>query len=320
MNEGPRFIEEKPRVVEHDETNQRILEWIQRDGTGLRVGGLFGPRGSGKTSRMLSLLHRVYGERAIDRAHSELILDPSDVGRSHVAIALIRHLLEAARLQGLTLNEDHVKATMGLLAKAAEPDHYTQLAREYGSTSKHLDEKLSEAWRDLAEAPFSLRTSIRSLLNGSGRAPSTSAAYQRVTIAIDDFDLCPDQAYNLLEWITWHLTDSPVTVLVASEKAELQLVVEQELERRRGPRGVQAAAVNIMRKWIPVSWQLWPIDARERMGWYDRVRGRTATRAADPSVTDSCRPTSRLCLSSNPTCSRPVLDGSSRGTTSCCRS
>ncbi|MCK6524484.1 hypothetical protein L6R49_24015 [Myxococcota bacterium] len=255
---GDQESQEREAVVDE------LLELIERAEPKhkLTVIGLYGERGSGKTSVLYRLLERAKAIPGLVRPRApedgnatpsaeELIFDPGLArDKEELPFDLITFLRRFGAEDASILDKAEVAQ-----AQMDDPKRYLDLAKDLAPSASRLPEELAKRRVELSKADKTLHKELsewgRRVTRGEGR---------RLLLLLDDVDLRPDLAYPLLDWVTRYLRDVPCVAVLCADEPTLVRAIEQALEDRDSPRGLGRL---LLAKLVPLAAYVTPWRAEE---------------------------------------------------------
>lgn len=233
------------------------------------VAGIYGSRGSGKTSFLFTLLEelRACGGSAMvlptakEESLPRAIFKPSETrAKDGLLLMLLEHLNEQYP-QRPDVDADHSKRIMKriqeteVLTKETAP--FLEYAKEVSPSDERLVHRYVEVLTKAATTTVSLRSDFSELLR------LRASEQERLVLFIDDVDLQPHRALELLELVYLFLDRPGIFVVLAADKPLLLQAVDGELRRRRMHRPGLGAA--LFAKYVPYSWPLPVPSEAERL-------------------------------------------------------
>lgn len=277
------FITEQPAVSEKGpmrELARRVAEWIctqpispSQSSPAPRghVAGVYGARGSGKTSFLFMLLAELskcdhVSTLALPTAKREslprAIFRPSETrAQDGLLLLLLDHLREQYSGCGIDPDEGRSAKFEREIEKAEVLVKETRPFLEYVKDTSPSDARLEDHYvkllRDAATATSSIRAAFAGFL--TLRIPEAG----RFVFLVDDVDLQPHRALELLEIVYLFMERPEVFVVLAADKPLLLRAVDKELRRRHMHRAGLGAA--LLAKYVPYGWPLPVPSESERL-------------------------------------------------------
>lgn len=299
---------ERPRLdLDEPAWNERIDSirmWIKRitestEPLPVQVGAIWGPRGSGKTSLLRSLLsERTSSDTrplsALNNLHlpspdAEAKQDTRQPARSNndddrffqpdlidddKAEDLFAHLLTFIRRNYGPLREAKgLESCLKILAEQSFRERFLNYDKDIATSSDDLLERLYERLRDQSTFSQSLRKRLHEAIATPVRAHSDSRPSRSwYLLLIDDIDLVPHRGPELLSLIHTYLRDLPFIVILAADREQLVAHTAVHLARRHG-REDRSLALQTLAKQIPYEWPVpQPTSSAALDDFYDRAK------------------------------------------------
>lgn len=275
-----RYRQERPRVVDQEDAPLRTLAdeiraWVKEPERATApsgwVAGVYGGRGTGKTSLLFTLLRLLRDEadsaasrgkqpccalpKPHDRKNDELkteeirelaLFAPADAGKDDdLLFLLLEHLKKYPRW------EEGLKGFQGAWTaqvKKQDSDRFFQLAQETSTSAKQLPQELVDLHAKIAATTSEIREGFKEIIR------HLNAGDQRLVLLVDDLDLQPHRALELLELLHLHLNHPGVVVIIAADRDLLVRSITQELRKRGIDRADIADA--LLAKYVPYQWTL----------------------------------------------------------------
>lgn len=262
-----RYREEKPRVIDELDAPlrrlvERVARWIEdpeRRALGSRawVAGIYGGRGTGKTS-FLQTLFKVLKKPDSSRgtkpqcvlpnveSAADGIFAPADAGQEDdLLFLLLDHLKHRSPTGSTVKGFDEAR-----LAQVRQKDsaRFLQYAQDISPSEKEIPRLLMEVHNDIAGTTSSIKTAFHDILS------SLRTADQTLVLLVDDLDLQPHRALELLELVYLFMSHPGVVVLLAADRDLLINSVDRALEHRGLKSGGLANA--LVTKYVPYQWML----------------------------------------------------------------
>jgi RecA/RadA recombinase len=270
------FLTEQPIVSEEGEPRRilarQLAEWIHRQPIGSEqkhpvprgyVAGVYGARGSGKTSFLFTLLHEIRKEHegsaslilpsSSDEHVRHAVFKPSDIrSQDGLLLMLLQHL---ERNYAGPSCSDSTGAHTGPAAEirrneilAKDLTSFLAYEKDIAPSSKHLRETHLQLHDDASTTTIAIQKSFCSFIE------ERKCDDRRLIVFIDDVDLQPSRALELLEILYLFLDLPGVFVILAADKPLLLYSIDQEL-KRRGTRKPGLASA-LLAKYVPYGWSL----------------------------------------------------------------
>lgn len=264
----PRRPERPKSKLDGEDWNQRLTSltsWIKeiiRDGSSddsakhLHVGAIWGPRGSGKTSLLETLLGHL-GQHLIERL-SLPARDPEPKKPERPPL-FVPDLIDDA-------NGDHLLAHILTFFQ----EHYKQLkdpaclneamqlltAHSHSREFEAYEKDVAPSAEKLKEA-LVIRLSARSIFSKKLRESISKGIPPGLwyLVLIDDLDLVPHRGPQLLDIIHTYLRDLPIIVLLAADREQFVAHLGARLNARHLD-GDRHLAYQILAKQIPYEWSV----------------------------------------------------------------
>lgn len=286
------FIREAPRTLRAKDDHaysvaEQIASWIWDHATKEmsnarftgRVIGLYGGRGSGKTSVLQTVLNTLRTRpstpgqkppvalpvpRNKDDPHApEYIFSPTDLRDCDELLFALLDYLEEAYAPDST---NKPKETQGPFREAREAEvHRIELSRmldwakETATSTKDVPGKLVDQHYESTQTTKKLRAAFSTIIQNWTLAPHNDGNADRVeqstlVLPIDDVDLQPHRTLELLELLHILLQNTRVIVIVAADRdLMLHSVMENLRERRMHQSGLAGA---LIAKYVPYHWNV----------------------------------------------------------------
>lgn len=284
-----RLIEEAPRLLEGEKepafvTARRLADEIwafadparpSRDVAG-HVIGLFGGRGSGKTSVLYTALMCLWEknnqppnqprlvlpsplrqEPPTLRDFEECLFSPAETRDcDELLFGILNHLDHAYAPEPAATSKEYKAAITETRKHEVHRREISRLldwSKEMATSTEKLPDELVKNYANAAKTTPKLREAFRDLIKlqtGSTNEPSR----RLWIIAIDDVDLQPHRTLELLELIHLFLRHPHVVVLVAADRdLMLHSVMENLKERGMHQTGLAGA---LIAKYVPYQWNV----------------------------------------------------------------
>jgi hypothetical protein len=287
------YIEEQPRVVTEGaplyKLAERLADWIEHDDRWKQSGdqteaaktlprgwvaGMYGGRGSGKTSLLLTLVEILRKHQSdTERERPKCVLP--NLEDEHRDQALF--MPSATRLydDSLFLLLDHLERRGGgepaakEIARARQAEvqrkdtaRFIEYERDVSISSADMPTRLMKVHRAVARTTFELKDSFNGLVRALTGAPAGKNPV--LPLFIDDLDLQPHRALEVLEIVHLFLNVPGVVVIIAADKDLLLHAIERALKDRGIKKPGLAGA--LLAKYVPYEWALPTPPEEERFG------------------------------------------------------
>lgn len=297
---------ESPRIIEEGRTRElaeRIAGWIVAEERrhSSWVMGVYGERGAGKTSLLLTLLevlqrHEHADRLALPRAENdarsraviENLLKPAAL-RDHdeLVFELLRHLEDIYSPDRDTTKRLFYRAR-AVEVQRRNVESFLQYEQEVGVSREELRRSNVKIHSKVASSTVRLKEvfgEIISMLRRDG---------QTLVLFVDDLDLHPERALQLLEIFHIFLGQKGVVIVLAADKPLLLDGIELGLRDNRRPAPGPDLAAAMLAKHIPYEWYIPIPTGSERLKdvWPDNEPG--AGSSASQSVRGPTNPPSEL--------------------------
>lgn len=263
---------------------RKITAWVQSDIIGkhqrLRVGAVWGGRGTGKTSILLTVLDQLRRtgeagsdserERKADRPKLRLpaveteeplrpwpLFEPATVLDGE---RLIFHLLEFVRVWYLRGTEGEGFSTaLEHEAKALTPERFLNYLEETATSKEALEKETVKFLSELGARSNYVRKNIRQSLSGLGR----------IVLFVDDLDLQPQRAYDLLHILYAYFRDVDMVVVLAADQEQFLASIDASLKKSK----IANAGLGgqILVKHVAAEWRLPIPSSTEKRDFFDQV-------------------------------------------------
>lgn len=217
-----------------EELSRWILEEAPRDR--LSVLALLGARGAGKTSMMNALLGRLAEHKAVRLPKPSDTRDPSpaafDLGICDPDGDLLFDLLaylERSYVRGGSKEqlEKVLKETRWHAARRADPERFLALIKDTAPSADVLREQLADEMFKVARVDDDLREQLGRLIDRILERPGDDTTL--IVLPVDDLDLLPNRALDLLDLLNRFLSNRPVLVLLGAHEDHLLAGLQQNL-------------------------------------------------------------------------------------------
>lgn len=265
---GPMWVPEGPVVIPAGglkELADQVADWICDDARldrGWAV-GIWGGRGSGKTSFLLTLQERLRklnpeapkapimclpgvpgGGGASDTA---ALFSPSDTrAQDSLLFRLLDHLYKYRHDPSLDDAFDKVREAA---VREIDPERFLRYAEDVSAAAEELPKDLVEAHNSLARTTTKLQSELERILTGL-----TGGGKQRLVLLVDDLDLRPNRALEMLEMVYLFLQVKGVIVLITADRDLLYESLSEQL-KERSP-ALKMIASPMLSKLVPYGWHL----------------------------------------------------------------
>lgn len=261
------------------ELAKKVAGWIlssdRRKATSGWVAGVYGGRGAGKTSFLLTLLH------VLQETDKEGVIALPNVIDGHLMEGLLKPSATRADDDLLFLVLDHIEKRYGPPRPNDRNDFNTALTnvrtaevkrkdkqlfldyhRDVSPSAEKLPERFVELYGEIATTTQTLKGAFEAIVKHyqAKPKPAQDAQERLFPLFVDDLDLRPDRALELLEIAHLFLNLPGVVVIVTADKDLLLHAIQRALEDRGVHHPGLAAA--LLAKYVPYSWML-PIPTEE---------------------------------------------------------
>lgn len=253
---------------------RRIADWIvsdERRGYSWVV-GVYGARGAGKTSVLLTLLdilrqHEHAGRLALPTAAADdddddddsspgirNLLKPADL-RDHddLIFELLRHLHDRyAHQPSPNDQDDPFHKAREIEVQRQDIDRFLRYEEEVGVSRPMLRKSNIEIRKAVASSTIDLKAAFKEIilrLRGKDRN-------RALVIFVDDLDLHPERTLQLLEIFHIFLDQPRVVIVLAADKPLLLDGIELGLDRDRNLENRPHLAAALLAKYVPYEWHL----------------------------------------------------------------
>lgn len=270
-----KFRAEVPRLMQPGERlyslAEQIADWVVGDDRkhGSWVAGVWGGRGTGKTSLLSTVLHILdqrFGGRDVplvslpkrneEAAITETAYDRERLFRpsysrdgEDLLFLLLQHLEERYRHPRSTDAKSAFTAIRTAEVKRNDPRPFLDYEKEVAVSPEKITERFVETHKQLAATTVHVRQEFAKLLK-----TFSSSERRPLLLCVDDLDLRPDRALDLLEIIELFLSHDGVIVLLAADRELMLLSIKEAL----GDRGLRqpGLAGTMLAKLVPYGWAL----------------------------------------------------------------
>lgn len=245
QNEPRLYHEERP--LDRDEADQHVQDlaqeitaWIlEHRPKKMSVLGIFGARGSGKTTVLKALGEELIkcednpvaiAARGENGKRKPILFEPEKLSpEADVVLALVEHLMQLGKPEETVLSEINEA-----LARRRMPDQFLQVAKDLATSDKDFGKRLVKFHKDLARVEEDLREGVEKIVkvvreNASGGATSSDAPI--VVFLIDDVDLAQRWAFTLLETLYRCFCHSGVIAVITADRPQLVSSIRCGLRR-----------------------------------------------------------------------------------------
>ncbi|MCC6552089.1 MAG: hypothetical protein IT372_03580, partial [Polyangiaceae bacterium] len=272
-----RHRQERPRAVEEDRAPirrlaQEIADWVLEPerAAGGWVVGVYGGRGTGKTSLLFTLLDILRkreeasnspgktspcvlparSDQKVDEHRSEEVRElalfaPADAGHDDDLLFLLLEHLKKYPGSGKCSGFQEVWTAQ---VKKQDSDRFFKLAEEMSPSDKQLPQDFVRIHGEIAETTAKIREGFKVIVS------HLKTRDQRLVLLVDDLDLQPHRTLELLELLNLFLNQPGVVVIVAADRDLLVRSIAQALRKRDIDRADIADA--LLAKYIPYQWTL----------------------------------------------------------------
>lgn len=270
---------EEPRVVESGEAlyglADRIAGWIadkaRLGSEGAWIAGVYGARGSGKTSLLRTVYDILLKRKEDAGAGAEWAPCVLPEGK-HQAHATFTPAATRAHDDILFMLLDHLKGRRRPArplrgfgsARSAEVRRkdlarFLQYEQEIATSSRDIPRRLIQVHSDVAQTTSRLRRAFAKVLS------SLKNDGEIFPILVDDLDLQPQRALELLEIFHLFMNVPGVVVLIAADKDLLLRSIERALKAKEHNVDHPGLASALLAKYVPHEWSLPTPSERERV-------------------------------------------------------
>lgn len=240
------------------------------------VAGIYGGRGSGKTSVLYTLLEELQSiareQASSPTSDDPPLMIPKPKGRDAVfrpaetrtrdglMMMVVAHLRDAYAASNGPIDAESARTGIKHLeVELQDTARILDFLKDISPSSNRLKDAYAETLFNVATGTNKLREHFSKLLEGL-TCVEQYARKAKLVLLIDDIDLQPQRALELLEILHLFLDLPQVFILVAADKALLIQAIDLELKRRDVHR--QGLAAALLAKYVPYSWDL-PVAALE---------------------------------------------------------
>lgn len=259
---------EEPRVVGDEKPlynfARKIADWVANKdrltSKGAWIAGVYGPRGSGKTSLLWTIYNILRGRNTQEASKAgpvscvlpekeqplEAVFAPAATrANDDLLFMLLDHLEERAPRASATKGFDEARKAE---ITRKDLDRFLKYEQEIATSSRDIPDRLIRVHKEGARATLAIRRAFESVLS------SLKTETKILPIFVDDLDLQPQRALELLEILHLFLNNPGIVVLIAADKDLLLHSIDQalEAEKRRHP-GLASA---LLAKYVPHEWLL----------------------------------------------------------------
>ncbi|GEM_PF-6966730 len=261
-------IPEKPRLVkgESDFTRlaKRIAQWCVQPGPALRMGAVWGERGSGKTSMIETVKFVLTEEKRKNEEKYENIevgstlFEPAklEVGEDNLLFAILNWLKdEGNALQNWRDGACEAYTEIQVFeAKLRHPDRFLEYETEVATDASCLAQKTADFYAEISMPTKSRREFLKELFHDD----------RRYVVFVDDVDLSPSLGPAILEHFHILFPNVSLTVLFAADRGTLLTAFDRYLERKKNAH--IGLASKTLAKYLDVEWYLPTPTLKERRG------------------------------------------------------
>lgn len=261
---------------------KRVADWIEADERRTSksgwVVGIYGGRGTGKTSFLLTLMSILYQRdrplRAgaaqpkceLPKVEEERLMDalfaPAATRDDDDLLFLLLHHLE----RFYKIEEKELYEARQAEVERRDKRLFIEYERDISTSSEALPRRFVELHSKVARTTTALREQLTKILK--------SATHQQKStfpIFVDDLDLRPERALEMLEIVHLFFNRPGVVVVLTADKDLLIHAIDHALEKQRMKRPGLAGA--LLAKYVPYEWmlpvpdddgrlaELWPVQA-----------------------------------------------------------
>lgn len=253
-------IPEHPREISETgafrDMAESIAQWGAADGAGLRMGMVWGDRGSGKSSMIETVRARL---NASNESRDRAVVvggtfEPAklDVVEDDLFIAFATWIRDALASSWPSGGEESWSALQELEAKRHDAARFLNYQAEVAVDDASLAKSTAAFYDELAR-PTELR---------GKRLRSLFFEERRYVAFIDDVDLAPALGGPLLRYCWQYLSGAPVSILFASDRETLLASVRASLDEDKS-KAYAGLASKILAKYISADWYL-PTPSEEQ--------------------------------------------------------
>lgn len=215
-------IPERPRVVGGDNEfaaqAKRIADWCAEKHQGLRIGAVWGERGSGKTSMLRTIgahLAESGDEELVFRGTESGAIEPFEPGvlaieEDNIFIAFVEWLKRGV-LRGWSADaDDAYRKLLRFEAGVVNPTRFLDFETEVATDREQLEARTADFHARVATPTRERREHLRTMFNRR----------RRYVLVVDDVDLAPIVGPKLVELLVrlFRANECSVTVLLAADR------------------------------------------------------------------------------------------------------
>lgn len=299
MNEEQtHYRSEGPRDLSGDEESptkklaEKVVKWIRhndrREGEFGWVAGVYGGRGTGKTSFLMTLI------KALGSANEEIASPTHDgIMKAMLAPAATRSDDDLLFLMLDHLEHRYAPPTDNGIGRAfqgarevevrrKERRLFFEYTRDVSPSQDDLPGQFVRLHSDIAITTKELKRHFETIVERLQEPPKGGSGKRLLPIFVDDLDLRPDRALELLEIAHLFLNLPGVVLIVTADRDLLLHAIQRALEDRGVYHPGLAGA--LLAKYVPYSWML-PVPAEEERLkdlWPEDERGSSKVRPVLP--------------------------------------
>jgi hypothetical protein len=240
-----------------------VAAWVAQEErqTGSWVVGVYGERGAGKTSLLLTLLD------VLQKKDAPKLVLPSD-GDSDTKKADVKNLLKPAALR------DHDDLIFGLLrhledryphrretkefneareieVRRKHTERFLDYEQDVAASGADLQQRAVKIFHDAAASTVNLKEQFNEIVSHLRKQGETT-----LVLFIDDLDLRPKRALELLEIFHIFLDQDGVIIVLAADKSLLLDGIALGLDQRLKLEERRNLAGALLAKYVPYEWHL----------------------------------------------------------------
>jgi SMODS-associated and fused to various effectors sensor domain/KAP family P-loop domain len=262
----------------------RIEQWIvsalgsNTPPQGALVLGLYGGRGTGKTSALLTLFARLRDRGnfvvpnvapdtpVMAQQHAALFRPAETRDHDDLLFLLLRHLETYPSNDGS--RPEQIDTIRGLEVRRKEYRYFFDYIKEISASRDDLEDRFVKLHIDVADGTQKLRGAFGKLI-GCLRDDGLGRLRGPLLLLIDDLDLQPHRALETLEHLYLFLNHPGVVAVVAADKDLLLESIAHTLEKRlahaleKSAGNLRYLAGALLAKYVPHSWHL-PVPVEDR--------------------------------------------------------
>lgn len=230
---------------------EEIVDWVKSDKTTrkLRVGCVWGDRGSGKSSMLLTILLKLRDHEdlsspclrqieASEPPNPKLLFEPS---RLRPGDSLFFYFLDFLKTRYALADAPTLDKIYRAEAQASHSDRFLDYKRDTACTSEAYAQEIVKFFQETNERTGEIASAIRAAFHGA----------TRTVVMIDDLDLQPHRSHELLLMLNL-FSEVDLTVILASDANQLRRSIQHQLE---GDPDTSLGS-KIIAKYIHVGWKL----------------------------------------------------------------